>query len=276
MTSPVQGMGHGTYVKCAVDGNGETAEFLQLLKKADFNTYTEFGCNGGATPDYIRKYIMDDSSYSDCNPENEVWRAHHAFGAWGESRWLGKEEVEFFFGGYSDVDDLMEKSLYLQNVTYKSMFEEMRRRWPECSMAVNWDFNEPWPCAAGNSLINWPCEPKGAYYSVKEALRPTLLSLSFEKNRWNTGEKFTGTVWMLNDSPYHIPETECEAFVRYGSVEIYLGKIRTPECSPRSNSKGGEFSFIVPADVTERFAGFLICAEHAEYGSEYNFVGRPG
>ncbi|MBO4769583.1 MAG: hypothetical protein J5563_02235 [Clostridia bacterium] len=274
MTSPVQGMGHGTYVKCTADRSGETVEFLQLLKKTDFTTYTEFGCNGGAKPEYIKKYIMDDRNYFDCRPENEVWRAHHAFGAWGESRWLGREEVEFFFGSYSGVDDLMEKSLYLQSMTYKAMFEEMRRRWPECSMAVNWDFNEPWPCAAGNSLINWPCVPKEAYYSVKEALRPTLLSLCFDKNRWKAGEEFTGTVWMLNDSPDSIPETECEAIVRYGATEISLGKVKTPECSARSNRAGDGFSFVVPADITERFTVCLKCAEHGEYNSEYHFVCR--
>ncbi len=36
-------------------------------------------------------------------------------------------------------------------------------------MAINWYFNEPWPCAANNSLIQYPSLPKPAYNAVRAA-----------------------------------------------------------------------------------------------------------
>jgi beta-mannosidase len=159
-------------------------EFICAVKRTRSTAYTEFGCNGPATKNYLLKYVMDEKDYADCRPENEVWTSHHAFKAWDGDTWLNPIEVDFFFGGYTDTDDLIDKSIYLQDMCYKSMFEEMRRQAPLCAMAVNWDFNEPWPCAAGNSLVAWPAEPKSCLKSVGEALRPTLLSLEIPRNRY--------------------------------------------------------------------------------------------
>ena len=60
-------------------------------------------------------------------------------------------------------------------------------------MAVNWDFNEPWPTAAGNSLINWPAHPKPCLAAVGQALRDRMLSLEMGRNRSLTGDTLTAT-----------------------------------------------------------------------------------
>ena len=143
MTSPLHGVTHGSYVK-VIFPNGERSagdfshghEFICNVKACKSTAYTEFGCNGSSPKEYILKYIMDEESYVDCNEQNDIWRSHHAFRAWNESCWIGIPDVVYFFGGYSDVDDLVDKSIYLQDMCYKTMFEEMRRQAPLCSMAV--------------------------------------------------------------------------------------------------------------------------------------------
>ena len=279
MTSPLFGVTHGSYVKAQFPdedrkkgdhSNGE--EFICAVKRTKSTAYTEFGCNGAATKEYLLKYIMDEKDYADCRVENEIWTAHHAFKAWNESTWLSPLEVVFFFGGYSDTDDLIEKSIYLQDMCYKSMFEEMRRQAPLCAMAVNWDFNEPWPCAAGNSLVAWPAEPKSCLKSVGEALRPTLLSLNVPHNRYLTGQRLEGEVWLLNDSDEKISACTADVYLLADGKKTLLSTVSVAPVDPRSNKKGEGFSLTVDADLPERFGIELVCDERPEISSTYNFV----
>ena len=279
MTSPLYGVSHGSYVKAHFPDDerrrgdytyGE--EFICALKRSRSTAYTEFGCNGAATKDYILKYIMSEADFENCTAENEIWVAHHAFKAWNESAWIGIPEVIFFFGGYESTTDLIEKSIYLQDMCYKTMFEEMRRQAPLCSMAINWDFNEPWPCAAGNSLVAWPAEPKSCLKSVKEALRPTLLSLDMPHNRYLTGEEFKADVWLLNDSADTTKELKATAYLAYGETKIELASITVPPVGARTNLKSDSFAFTVEASLPERFSIELVCESDPSLSSVYSFV----
>lgn len=282
MTSPMHGVSHGSYVKVVFPDAERRAgdyshgeEFICAVKRSKSTGYTEFGCNGASPTDYIREYIMDEKNYLDCNANNEIWRAHHAFKAWNESCWLGIPEVHHFFGGYESVDDLVEKSIYLQDMCYQSMFEEMRRQAPLCAMAVNWDFNEPWPCAAGNSLINWPARPKSCLQNVKAALRPTLLSLNIPHNRWLDGEIMEGEVWVLNDSDIPAEPMEVEVtLVADGEIRIPITTLTTEEVEARQNGKFGTFRLAITSGIPERFAITLTCKAHPETNSRYALVHR--
>lgn len=279
MTSPLYGVTHGSYVKAQFPdderkrgdySHGE--EFISAVKRTRSTAYTEFGCNGAATKEYLLKYVMDEKDYSDCQSQNEVWIAHHAFDAWNESTWLGIPEIYYFFGGYESVDDLIEKSIYLQDMCYKSMFEEMRRQAPLCAMAINWDFNEPWPCAAGNSLIAWPAEPKTALNSVRDALRPTLVSLEVSHNRYLSGEQFSGTVWTLNDSLEGVDGLSCDVYLISDGNKTMLKTVSIAPVNAQSNKKGEDFSFTVTDDMPEKFTVIIECKERPELSSSYNFV----
>ena len=279
MTSPLHGAAHGSYVKVVYPDNERRSgdfshgrEFLSYVKRSSFTCYTEFGCNGAATKDYILKYIMDEKDYADCRPENSIWTAHHAFNAWNESCWLGVPDVIYFFGGYESVDDLIEKSIYLQDMCYKTMFEEMRRQAPKCSMAVNWDFNEPWPCAAGNSLVSWPAHPKSALGSVKEALRSTLLSMDAPQNRYLTGEVLKADIWVLNDSPEKRSPCTADIYLIDSGVKTKITTISLPACDARSNAKGESFEFTVSETLSEKFAISVECVESPEFSSVYDLV----
>ncbi|MBR5632925.1 MAG: hypothetical protein IKW68_03015, partial [Clostridia bacterium] len=279
MTSPLHGAAHGSYVKVVYPDNERRSgdfshgrEFLSYVKRSSFTCYTEFGCNGAATKDYILKYIMDEKDYADCCPENSIWTAHHAFNAWNESCWLGVPDVIYFFGGYESVDDLIEKSIYLQDMCYKTMFEEMRRQAPKCSMAVNWDFNEPWPCAAGNSLVSWPAHPKSALGSVKEALRSTLLSMDAPQNRYLTGEVLKADIWVLNDSPEKRSPCTADIYLIDSGVKTKITTISLPACDARSNAKGESFEFTVSETLSEKFAISVECVESPEFSSVYDLV----
>lgn len=290
MTSPLTDMAHGHYnnvvdaqtmgtqrldrLGAGMNGTFEECEFLTVLTKSYNVAYTEFGCCGGATPEYIKKYIMSEQNYLNCSEDNPVWVSHHAFDAWTKSSWLRIPEIIYYFGGYSSVDDLMEKSLTIQSVCYKSMFEEMRKQAPHCSMAINWDFNEPWPCAAGNSLVNWPAEPKPALESVKAALRPQLASIRTGRNRYFAGETINGEIWLLNDSDKNIAPTQITVYIELDGTKTEISTLSTHELTPRSNSVIGSFSYKLPNSKKSTFRILLEVKDAHELDSEYTLMLR--
>ncbi len=288
-TSPLEGMGHGTYTtlfikkaakedKVGLGGTIEitnTEEFITVLCRSYFTAYTEFGSAGCASPEYIKKYIMSEKDYLDFGPKNPIWCAHHAFGSWGEDCWARPNEIDYYFGGYESVDDFMEKSLAVQAISYKSLFEEMRRQWPHCSMAINWDLNEPWPCAAGNSLLNWPCERKPAFYAVKDALRPTIASIKTGKNRYLKGETLCGEIWVLNDSGEALGEKAVKITAIIGDKRLPIGEVTLPECPARSNRAAKVGIELKIADDFPALFHLELAVEGApEMNSKYTFIAK--
>lgn len=271
MTSPLNGMAHGHYINYDEDTGLET---IELFNAAHNTAYTEFGCPGMSPADYIKTF-MSQEDFDDFRPENEVWREHHAFEAWREKSWAREAEAEYYFGGYDNTDDLCRKTSFIQAMCYKSNFEEMRRQWPHCSMAMNWCFNEPWPTAANNSLISWPDSPKSAYYAVCEALRPQLASLRIPHHLWHSGETFTAEIWMLNDTPQVLEGGRVELYYCCdGEDETYWGGIDFDDIPPQSNLACGAAMFKIPEDFEGLISVRLEVLGRAKLESWYNYPCR--
>ncbi|MBE6732024.1 MAG: hypothetical protein E7564_10080 [Ruminococcaceae bacterium] len=270
MTSPLNGMAHGHYLNYD-EKSGR--EFITDLCDSYNTAYTEFGSPSGAEVNFIKSYISE-NDYKDLNCNNEVWREHHAFGAWEEASWLRIPEAEYYFGGFESTEDLMEKTLFIQKMCYKSLFEEMRKQWPHCSMALNWCFNEPWPCFANNSLISYPDIAKPAYYAVKDALRPTLASLRVRKHLYNGGEEVSAEIWLLNDSFKEIKPTEIKAYYSFeGSKFTYLGSFVSPLLKTQTNAKCGTVSFMIPENYNGKIY-IELKTDNPDFDSSYVYLAR--
>lgn len=269
-TSPLNGMAHGHYTNY----DDETKEeVIEIITRSNNTAYTEFGCPGMAMPDVLHTFI-DDSDYSDCSPDNEVWKAHHAFYAWHEDSWIHKSSVEYYYGGYSDTDDLSIKTNMMQSMCYKSVFEEMRRQWPHCSMALNWCLNEPWPTAANNSIISWPAIPKPAYYAVKAALRPQMSSLSVPHQLWRGGEIFRAFIWILNDSLEEIKSGIIYVTYIIGESKTTCGKFYFNPVPAQSNIECGAISFKIPKDYNGNITIKLDVKGEDRLSSSYEYPCR--
>jgi len=197
MTSPVFGMGHGgytfydPYARCDV---------FTLFQQSHCTAYTEFGVPGATDAQTLRKIIPENELFP--IRSNGSWRLHHAFGAWGEERWLCLDVLNMYAQEPLDtLEKVVDMSVWLQTEGYKAVFEEARRQAPYCSMAINWCYCEPWIIAAGNSLITYPTKTKPAYEAVKTALRPVMASARIGKFDWRALERFSAEIWLLNDSP---------------------------------------------------------------------------
>ncbi len=195
-TSPLFGIAHGGYVFYLEEQGGDA--FNQFIRSNN-TAYTEFGIPSLADVDTLRTIIPENELFP--IKKTEAWTAHHAFGAWGETKWLCPDILERYFGPSASLEETVTRSEWLQCEGYRAAFEEMRRQWPRCSMAINWCYNEPWKTAAGNEIIAYPSHPKKAYYYIKEALRASLFSARIAKIDWRAGECFEAELWLLNDSP---------------------------------------------------------------------------
>jgi beta-mannosidase len=261
MTSPLEGMSHGHYL--FKDGGGE--EVFQIMPRMNSTAYTEFGCSGPSPAAYIRSFIPEGELFP---PQNGgAWKAHHGYGAWDGhiTSWLAPEIIESYFGPSHTLEELCERGQLLQNEGYKCIYEEARRQKPRCSMALNWCYNEPWPTAAGNSLLNWPIKPKPSYYAVKASCRPVLASLQIPKFQWKAGEVFNPVLWLLNDSQEEIESGTITVYLN--GTEIFTWK--NPPGAGNGNLKGPMLNYILPPQNAERMTLAVKAAGRGEWDSEY-------
>lgn len=277
MTSPLNGMAHGHYMNY----DEETGqEFITLLTRSHNTAYTEFGCPAVSDIEQIKSF-MSEEDYEAYGPDNEVWVGHHGFCAWRTNCWVRIPEVEYFYGNYESKEDLFQKTEFLQCMSYRSCFEEMRKQWPHCAMALNWCFNEPWPTIGNNSLTSWPAKARPAYYAVKSALRPTLASLRVDHHLWHDGDTFQAEVWMLHDSLEELPAGSIT--ISYGTgitsdtgnmTMTEWGCVRYPALAPQTNFKSGMLTFVIPEGFEGELHVRLQVEGHEEMSSEYTYLCR--
>jgi len=269
-TSPLYGMGHGSYVFYDKENvNGK--EVFQWMPKSDKTAYTEFGIPGVASLDVLKKIIPA----SDLFPPKKgtAWETHHAFGAWGANRWLELPFLQEYFGEIKSIEKLVYYSQLSQAEGLKFIFEEARRQKPYCSMALNWCFQEPWPTAANNSLINWPNQTKPAYNQVANACRPVLASIRAARFLWNQGEDFSAELFMLNDTHEPLKATKVTATLVYdGGKEIILKEWDAKGSKAFENEKGPLIEVKLPLMKEQLFKIKVEVQGNPAYNSEYTLL----
>ena len=268
-TSPLYGMGHGDY-----RFRSRGRDVFQTFQQARCTAYPEFGCPGASPAGYLRTFIPPEELWPP--RAGTSWETHHALSAWeGDlNSWLFLNTLEDYFGPSGSLEEMVERSAWLQAEGYKSVYEESRRQQPRCSMALCWCYNEPWPAAANNSLLNWPALPKPAYEAVKAACRPVLASARIPRFQWLPGERFTAELWMLNDSPEEQPAGTLAAEVVASGRRWLLGTWSFPGLAPQTNAQGPEVSLVLPKDVGEEFELELSVGSRVDCSSRYRLSAR--
>lgn len=281
MTSPLYGVGHGPYVNIVDDSTGKEA--ITLFCESPRTAYTEFGCPGPAPLDYIRQY-MDESDVADFfelqKSDEEVktteglqnlsenykspWFTHHAIKAhYPRDTWFRVNEIYQYFYKTKSISECCELGQIIQGACYKVMFEEARRKWPYTSMAINWCWNEPWPCFANNSLVSYPNVLRLAYFDVRQALRDQMLSAKFTKLRYHVGEEVKVDLYALNDLPTELKGADYSVYLDLDDeyetrIDIASGNFGS--VSGTTSAVVGGFSFKVPEDVTKTFSIIIKCS----------------
>jgi len=270
-TAPLEGMGHGDYRF----RNQRGQEVHEIFQRARCTAYSEFGCAGPSPVAYLRTFIPEGELWPP--RPGTAWQDHHGFGAWDvdATSWLIPAIAEHYFGPAQDLETLVARGTWLQCAGYQAIFEEARRQKPACAMALNWCFNEPWPCAAGNSLVNWPAQPKPAYFAAKAACRPVMASARFGKFQWRAGEAFSAEIWILNDAPGELPGGEVEVSLVAGGCRMNLLLWKFPALEAGRNLAGPGVQAVLPPVDAEEFELLLKVTPHGEWTTSYRLSLLP-
>ncbi|RYG35736.1 hypothetical protein EON81_11850 [bacterium] len=264
-TSPVMGMGHGGYT---FRDPRTDEECWSSFQRSSNTAYTEFGCGGIASVETLQSFLPPDEEFPP--RPGTAWEDHHAYSAWIGDTWLDMGTIEHYFGPSSSLEELVAKGQVLQAEGFRGLFEEARRQKPRCAMALNWCFNEPWPTAANNSLIEWPCKPKPALYAVGEACRPSLASARISKFMWKEGEWFDPEFWILHDAPVPLAGGTLVASVG-GTV---LLRWDFDEIPANENLRGPRGALKLPRFEGDRFTMEVRVEGRPDLATTYTFAYR--
>ena len=270
-TAPVMGMGHGSYL--FVDFDGKT-EVFEIINKARFTAYTEFGMPGMSPVEVLKKIIPEKDLFPP--RDHTAWRDHHAFGAWVGDTHLSPKTLERYFGNAPDLETLVQQSQLLQSQGCKAIYEEARRQKPYCAMAVNWCYNEPWPAAINNSILVYPTIKKPVYDAISASCRPVLASARFNKFQWNEGEDFFADIFVLSDVFKEIPALKISVKLKSNGGEEVILIWESPVALSNTNVAGPTVRFCLPHwENSDRFDVILDVEGHPEYNSTYTLLYKP-
>ncbi len=266
-TSPLTGMAHGHYV---FRDNETGEEVFQWMPRSRNTAYTEFGMPAPSPVGILKTIIPKDELWPP--KPGTAWEAHHAFNAWVGDTWLMQGIIAHYFGKAKNLEQLVEHGQLLQSEGYRCIYEESRRQKPYCSMALNWCYNEPWPTAANNSLVNYPAKPKPAFYSVQQACRPILASARIPKFQWKENDLFSCEIWLLNDSYENIDAGKITVFIKWNNQkkEILLWTFDAPPVN--TNIAGPTARYKLPNLNTTKFILSLHVENYPEYNTEYTLL----
>nr|WP_246462480.1 glycoside hydrolase family 2 TIM barrel-domain containing protein [Pelagicoccus albus] len=266
-TSPIMGAGHGGYLFRDATGR----ECIDVFQSARNSAYVEFGIPGPASVEKLSSLIEEEDLFPP--KKGGVWELRHAFGAWEShpDTWLCMDTIEHYFGRPESIEELVAWGQLLQAEGLKAIFEEARRQKPYCSMAISWCFNEPWPAAANNSLVSWPCEPKPALRSVRQSCRSTLASARVKRFSWRAGDMFEAELWMLHDGLGSIKGDRVEAYLRFDDDETFVLGWYFDALEEGENRIGPTLRFQVPEIEDQTFKLILRVEGRPDWNSEYDF-----
>lgn len=259
-TSPLTGMSHGCYAFKHPDMGGD---IFENIRNSHFVAYTEFGIPGMTDVETLKTMMPAEELFP--VKETPGWVLRHGLKAWGRNAWIFEDVLRSYFGTPESIEELVQWSNELQSTGYQAAFEEMRRQWPHCGMALNWCYNEPWSNAANNCLVDYPAKPKPAYYAVQRALRPVLFTAGIPRYDWKEGELFSADIWFHNDTPQPAGG-QVRVVLKIGDTQQELLSW-TAEAAANSNLQGPT----VHCKLWESEADFVVLKLVAENGQENEY-----
>ena len=195
-------MGHGNYLFFE---KGTTIEDnLQTFRRSGNTALTEFGTPSMGTIDAVKRVIPEDAQVFPVPDNDPSWMAHYGT---ANDPWRCQADVLEVFPECETLEELLEYSELMQMMAYKGAFEEARRQWPRCSMAVNWYYDEPWYSVVNRHIISYDSKPLKSYYAIKDSLRQVLATAGIPKFIWKAGELFTADIVLHNDTLHTVEHT---------------------------------------------------------------------
>ncbi|ONI44269.1 glycoside hydrolase family 2 [Candidatus Epulonipiscioides gigas] len=182
-------------------------------------------------------------------PENELWPMGLSWGYhMADINVLQNLNYEVHGStGMDSLEEFVEYTQIAQGTVAQFALEHFRRQKPHVSAVALCHFNTNWPIIKWD-IVDYYGVKKRSFDYVKRAYNPILPSLEFAKRRYNNGEEFVGTMYVINDYYKKYNDVDLEYKVlnndrnefKSGSIKIDVGEnVSTPYT---------KIEFEVPAD----------------------------
>lgn len=186
-TSPLHGWGEKESLT-----HGDCHYWGVWWADSTFETYTrkiprfmsEYGFQSTANLETTQEYMS--LPYSKGNPEFAIHQKHP------RGFELIDNRIKEYFDSYTPDKDYIYKSQAIQQEACKIAIEAHRRTKPYCMGTLFWQLNEEYP-AIGWGIIDYKYGYKSAYYIIKKAYEPIILSID------NFSNKDTAYIYYCND-----------------------------------------------------------------------------
>ena len=147
---------------------------------------SEVGCNGMPAYESLRKFIPEAELEAGDGPSLD-W--HFCVRSGAKSLEIPVQEFQ-----WKTMEQFCQASMLAQADALQYIMEHYRRLFPRASGCFVWQYNECWPTCAWN-VVDYYGRPKQAYYALKRACQPVLLSL--EDDSWRCRDGRLQARWML-------------------------------------------------------------------------------
>lgn len=168
---------------------------------------------------------------------------------------------EILFGKLDNLPRYIRASQYLSGEGLRYVFEELRRKRDQVSAAFLWQFNETWPNAAGNAIVDWFGQPRLTYFFVTKGCEPVHTSLRYDRITWRGGETFRAEVWASSDWATDIPEAETVWDIFNEAGVKAAGGSNYHRLAAASSVKVTDIQYPIPADYDSFLAVFCCLRE---------------
>lgn len=157
----------------------------------DYPIVPELAITSVPSVDSLKKFI----------PEDELWPPGPSWGHhWADLHRLRMQNFDTF--GDERTGSLVEfvnATQDAQGTIFQLSVEHFRRAKPRTSGIALCHFITYWPDMKWGIVDNYQV-PKRSYFYVQRAYQPILVSLKFDRRRWEANETFKGQLWIINDT----------------------------------------------------------------------------
>ena len=123
----------------------------------------------------------------------------------------------------------------------------MRRGGQRIGGMTTWDFNEPWPNAAGSCLIDYDGRPKMMYDFLKQAMAPISLSLKYDTPFYPLDTGMKVELFLISDAPQRAENLRWKWLARDRRGTVFAQNAGTASISPLEVQSLGEVQLKPPA-----------------------------
>ncbi|WP_391573516.1 glycoside hydrolase family 2 TIM barrel-domain containing protein [Cohnella sp.] len=224
---------HGPWKYAGVD------EHYRLYNTSDALLHSEYGGDGFASPESMERFLPPQLLKPDQTLSAE-WLLH------GYEYWNMDEQLKGLFGTeWSSLAQLSMAAQWVQAEGIRYAVEANRRRAPNCSGSLLWQFNEPYPNVSCTSAIDYYGDPKLAYSWTAKANRNLHVSMAYETISSLESQTFRATVYVTEEGVSVMDlKVRWSAYTPSGDL-LAEGGWNLPE-DKELTIKVGELTFLVP------------------------------